>query len=96
MEIIKEWLTLASTLGIGATFVLGVVVWAMWRERIEEKEYARKLDRETLDVLHSVTALLATNTSGLSAHTQVLTKAIDTVKETITDHLKRIENNLTK
>jgi hypothetical protein len=55
---IQQWLTLATQLGNGVTFVLGIVVYKLWQTLQDEQRYCRERDKETLTVLNHLTKVL--------------------------------------
>ena len=53
-----QWLQVASQLGNGVVFVLGIIVYKLWQQLIKEQEYNREMDKETLKVLNHLTKVL--------------------------------------
>ena len=53
-----QWLQIASQLGNGVVFVLGIIVYKLWQQLIKEQEYNREMDKETLKVLNHLTKVL--------------------------------------
>ena len=53
-----QWLQVASQLGNGVVFVLGIIVYKLWNQLILEQQYNREMDKETLRVLNHLTKVL--------------------------------------
>lgn len=88
MEEAKTWWALASQLGVGATFVLGICTVFVWRALRDEQTYSRKRDIDTLETLNKITNLLdKEQTSNVAI--------IDTVKAAegrIIEHIKGMKS----
>lgn len=100
---LKEWFELAKALGPGASFILGVVVWAQWRKAIsddkkaaEEEKYQRERDDKMREVLVGLTGMLRdlakdgnTEKERMFENLNKIEGAIDTLQRCITEHLLR-------
>jgi len=83
MEEVKSWWGIAQQLGLGATFILGVAVVVLWRKTVDDQNYIRKRDMESLEVLNKLTTMLDKE----SAHSGQILEAVKEARDDIIQHM---------
>lgn len=83
MEEIKSWWAIAQQIAPGATFILGIVVVALWRERAIEREYARKRDIDDAERMNKIVLLLEKE----ALNSAQCVKAVEESRDRIIEHM---------
>ena len=87
-EILLEWFEIAKYIGAGATFVLGIAVWKLWKAYQAEVSYSKSRDKETLHVLSALTSMLK---DAQAQDTLKDERLMSTIKSLGTDYMTEIK-----
>lgn len=84
----KLWL-LVEKLGPGATFILSVVCFYLWKALRAEQSYLRSRDKETLEVIGTLTDILGKQTQSDSTNADKILESLKTIAHQIEKHDER-------
>lgn len=88
-----SWWAIAREIGAGASFILGIVAYCLWFRLSSEQDYSRKRDKETLDVLNSISQLVSQGEREAETHADKVLAAVASCQTTILSHIDSLRKS---
>lgn len=88
LSLLSQWLDVAEKIASGAVFVMGVVMYFMYKEREADKAYMRETELSNLKILAELTTMLKEGGSRNEERVQIILNSIKNATELIISHIK--------
>ena len=93
MNEVQSWFEIAKYVGAGGAFVLGIGVWKVWTAFQIELSYSKARDRETLNVLAALTAVIKDESITDARHEDKILSAINELKAIVVAHFGKFDKH---
>ena len=91
----SQWFEIAKYIGAGATFVLGPISYLLWGAYREEVAYSKLRDKETLNVLASLTKVIQDDSAKGEREENSLKNEMKDLKNSVNELIRTIREHVT-